>query len=283
LAFIPHLFSWYNVTIAFLMLQITGGFGISIGYHRMLAHRSLANVNPVFGAIHTLCGALALQMGPISWARIHRDHHKFTDSVKDPHDNHKGFFYSHIGWMLEKMDMSKFQFGTDLVKINYVKFIEKYYVTINIVFLLSLFILGFYLGTSNPLGLHSNLDMKSGLQKGFLGGVGMIVWAGFARIAVLYHLTWSINSVCHRFGYTNFKSDDNTGTSRNNIFIGYFSFGEGWHNNHHKFPYSAKFSVHWWEIDISWLYIIALSKVGLLKPKVFFLRVDQMEENGCKI
>ena len=273
LAFIPHLFSWYNLIGWFVVLQITGGFGISIGYHRMLSHRAFMKFHPIFGFFHTLCGTLALQMGPISWSRIHRAHHKFTDTPKDPHDQNKGFFHVHIGWMLQKINMENCQYPTDLEKIGYVKFMEKYFVILNTTFLLSLFGLGYYLGASNPLNFSNpfgeDYTATSTLNKGLLGGAGMLIWAGFLRIVVLYNLTWCINSVCHRFGYKNFAVDSNTGTSKNNYFIGYFSFGEGWHNNHHHFPNSAKFSYRWWEFDISWAYISLMSKLKICQPKVF--------------
>lgn len=270
-AIFPQLFSWYNLIASFVLLQITGGFGISIGYHRMLSHRAFRDVNPFFGFFHTLCGTLALQMGPISWSRIHRAHHKFTDTPQDPHDQNKGFFHVHIGWMLEKMDMEKYQYPTDLEKIWYVKFMEKYFVYINTAFLLGLFGLGYYIGVADPLNFESS-EYKSAhsiVHLGLIGGTGMLVWAGFVRIIVLYNLTWCINSVCHRFGYKNFEVDGNTGTSKNNYFIGYFSFGEGWHNNHHRFPNSAKFSYKWWEFDISWAYISLATKLGICHPKVF--------------
>ncbi len=270
-AIFPQLFNWYNLIAAFVLLQVTGGFGISIGYHRMLSHRAFKEVHPLFGFFHTLCGTLALQMGPISWSQIHRAHHKYTDTPQDPHDQNKGFFHVHIGWMLEKMDMNKYQFPTDLEKIWYVKFMEKYFVLINTTFLLSLFGLGYYIGLADPLNLIS-AEYKashSQLYQGMIGGAGMLVWAGFVRIIVLYNLTWCINSVCHRFGYKNFEIDGSTGTSKNNYFIGYFSFGEGWHNNHHRFPNSAKFSYKWWEFDISWAYIVLISKLKICQPKVF--------------
>lgn len=272
LALIPQLFSWYNLIACFVILQITGGFGISIGYHRMLSHRAFKDVHPIFGFFHTLCGTLALQMGPISWSRIHRAHHKYTDTPQDPHDQNKGFFHVHIGWMLEKWDVSKYQNPTDLEKIWYVNWMEKNFVIINTVFLLMLFGLGYYLGAYNPLGWQHPMGEDylpaDIVTRGLLGGVGMLAWGGFVRIIILYNLTWCINSVCHRFGYKNFEVDSSTGTSKNNYFIGYFSFGEGWHNNHHRFPSSAKFSYRWWEFDISWAYINLMSKIKICSPKV---------------
>ena len=264
-AVFPQLFSWYNFIASILLLQITGGFGISIGYHRMLSHRAFRDVHPIFGFFHTLCGTLALQMGPISWSRIHRHHHKHTDTPQDPHDQNKGFFHVHIGWMLEKMDMNKFQQPTDLEKIWYVKFMEKNFVYINTIFLLGLFGLGYYIGANDPLNFESAEYMAahSAVHHGLIGGTGMLVWAGFVRIIVLYNLTWCINSVCHRFGYKNFEVDGSTGTSKNNYFIGYFSFGEGWHNNHHAFPTSAKQGLLPWQVDMSYGLILILKFLGL--------------------
>lgn len=285
--FFPPFFSWYNFFGFISIFLITGGLGVSIGYHRLLAHRSFVNVNPVFGFFHTLCGTIALQMGPISWARIHRDHHKYTDNEKDPHDRNKGFFYSHIGWMLLKIDMTKHQFGTDLVKINYVRFLEKHYILINILFLLFLFCLGYYLGLKNPFNLpgpigFENIIVVEDRNKGIMGGLGMLVWGGFARIVLLYHITWSINSVCHWFGYQNFKPNSLTGTSKNNMLIGYISFGEGWHNNHHQFPNSAKFSHRWWEFDVSWAYLYILSKLGICQPKVPSTNIGNNQKKETK-
>ena len=266
LAFLPMFFNWYNVIGMIVLLQITGGFGISIGYHRLLAHRAFFSFHPLMGFFHTLCGVLAFQMGPISWARIHRAHHKYTDSPKDPHNQNKGFFYVHLGWMLEKIDMSRFQVPSDLLRIKYVRLMEKYYFSLNAIFFIFLFFIGYFLGSLNPLGFEMN---DRSFHQLILNGIGMMIWAGFLRIITLYHLTWSINSVCHRYGYQNFIENRNTGSSKNNLFIGYFSFGEGWHNNHHQYPYSAKFSFHWWEFDVSWLYIKLISKINLCKPKTF--------------
>jgi fatty-acid desaturase len=171
--------------------------------------------------------------------------------------------------MLEKMDINKFQIPTDLEKIWYVRMMERYFVLINTSFLLCLFGLGYYIGVYDPLGFNKTSVGVDALYNGLIGGVGMLVWAGFVRIIILYNLTWCINSVCHRFGYKNFKVDSSTGTSKNNYFIGYFSFGEGWHNNHHHFPYSAKFSYYWWEFDISWAYIYLASKLKICHPKIY--------------
>ena len=219
-------------------LAILGGMyvltalGITVGYHRMLTHRSFA-AHPVVRFLFLMFGAMALQGPPLDWASIHIEHHAHTDTDDDPHSPVDGFFHAHLGWLLTHRQANPAVYGTWLLKDRLVMAVSKTLVLWTV--------LGFVL----PY---------------LLGGWTGVLWGGLVRIFLLNHVTWSVNSVCHTFGTRMFETNDQ---SRNHWLIGLLALGEGWHNNHHAFPRSAFHGLRWWQVDLSAILIRALERAGL--------------------
>ncbi|MGF1480234.1 MAG: acyl-CoA desaturase [Cyanophyceae cyanobacterium] len=236
LALFPSNFSWRAIGIAFVLYIITGGLGITLGYHRLVAHRSFQTPKWL-EYFFVFCGTLACQGGPIDWIGLHRIHHKHSDTEPDPHDSNRGFWWSHVGWMLFKIPADKDipRYTQDIANDPVYQFFQKYFLPIQIVF---------------------------GLLLLWLGGWPTVIWGIFVRLALVFHFTWFVNSATHRFGYKSHESHDN---SRNCWWVALLTFGEGWHNNHHAYQYSARHGLQWWEIDTTWMMIRCLQFVGLAK------------------
>ncbi len=222
--------------------------GISVGYHRMLTHRSFIARRWV-KLFFVIGGCFAYQGPPLFWVSSHRRHHRFGDENGDPHSPHtehgwwKNLVHSHIGWMLNHELEDWEYYSSDLLKDRDILFINKYY----IFFALSGIILP---GIINALIYHNFASFWQG-----------ILFAGFVRTFVVHHITWSINSITHLFGYESYKTTDK---SKNNVIFGVIGYGEGWHNNHHAFPSSAKLGLQWWEVDIGYYCIKFLAVLGLI-------------------
>ena len=236
LAFLPNFFSWSAVGVALIMHWVTGGLGVTLGFHRLLSHRSL-EVPKWLEYFLVFCGTLSAQGSVIHWVGLHRMHHKYSDSDPDPHDSKKGFLWSHIGWMLHdiplKDDIPKYT--KDISSDPVYKFFSKYFILIQVAFGLFLYA---------------------------IGGWSFVIWGVFVRLAVVFHCTWFVNSATHKFGYKTYESKDD---SRNCWWVALLTYGEGWHNNHHAYQYSARHGLRWWEIDITWMMIRFLEIVGLAK------------------
>ena len=229
------------------------GLGITIGYHRQLTHRSFETYKPIRHFWASL-GALAVEGSPIDWCMVHRKHHQFSDHEGDPHSPHlagdgivnkvKGLFHSHLGWLFisnwSKEERTKYI--PDLIQEDYLMTIDRHYVW----WVVASFAI--------PMVFAGVITMS--IQGALLG----LLWGGLARVCFTHHMTWSINSICHVFGSRDFKSSDD---SRNNMFFGIFSHGEGWHNNHHAFPSSARHGLKWWQFDLSWIIIRSMELVGV--------------------
>ncbi|MFT7629958.1 MAG: stearoyl-CoA desaturase (delta-9 desaturase) [Mariniblastus sp.] len=238
------------------------GMGITIGYHRMLTHRSFETTGPIRW-FWTAMGALALEGSPIDWCMVHRKHHRFSDHHGDPHSPHlhgggfwnmlKGFWHSHTGWMFNTnwSKAEREQYVPDLMEDKILMSIDNHYIKWVIATLLIPTVIGGVAALFGPTVTVSSVALGAGL--GF-------IWGGLARVCLSHHMTWSINSICHIFGSRDFKSSDD---SRNNLFFGVLSHGEGWHNNHHAFPTSARHGLKWWQFDLSWIVIRGLQKCGL--------------------
>jgi fatty-acid desaturase len=233
------MFSWRLLLAAFLLYWVGVGLGISMGYHRLHTHRSykLPRVLEYFLAV---CGTLTLQGGPIFWVATHRIHHQFSDRPGDPHSPHDGAWWAHIGWLLvgeSKHNDSKVmaKYAPDLAK-------DRFYVLLNDYHWVPLLLLAIVLFA--------------------IGGVPLVLWGIFVQIAFGLHATWAVNSATHMWGGRRFKTRDD---SRNNWWVALLSFGEGWHNNHHAHPTSARHGLAWYEFDISWISIQILKFVGLAK------------------
>lgn len=234
LALFPAFFSWKAVGVALLLYWVTGGLGITLGFHRLLTHRSFATPKWLEYFL-ALCGTLACQGGPFDWVGIHRQHHLHSDQELDPHDSNKGFWWSHINWMFYNSP------GLDEVP----KFIKDI--------------------ADDPVYqfLHKNmvfLQVCLGLFLLWLGGWSFVVWGVFVRLVFVWHCTWFVNSATHKFGYRTYESGDR---STNCWWVALLTYGEGWHNNHHAFQYSARHGLKWWEIDLTWMTIQLLQALGL--------------------
>lgn len=236
----PWFFSWSALGTAIFLHWLFGSIGICLGYHRLLTHRSLQVPKGLEYAI-ALIGSLALQGGPIFWVAGHRRHHAYTEDVnKDPYSAKRGFWWSHMGWLLYKRPEffeyeSNRKFAPDLAKDAFYRWLDRYYLLLQI-----------------PCGLGLYL----------VGGWSFVIYGLFVRAVLLWHSTWLINSASHITGYRSHESDDN---SRNLWWAAILTYGEGWHNNHHAYPNVAKAGWKWWEVDMTWWVIVSLRQLGLAR------------------
>lgn len=231
------MFSWPVFWISLALYWMTICFGISLGYHRLHTHRSYKIAKPI-EYFFALCGALTLEGGPIFWVATHRIHHQKSDQPGDPHSPRDGAWWAHMGWILfgeanhnnTKM-MSKY--APDLAR-------DPFYVWLNNWHWVPMVILGAILYA--------------------FGGLPLFMWGIFLRVTLGLHATWLVNSATHMFGYRNFETRDD---SRNSWWVALLTFGEGWHNNHHAHPTSARHGLAWYEIDFSWMQIYVLRALGI--------------------
>jgi fatty-acid desaturase len=236
LAFVPGNFSWKAVAVAFILYWVTGGLGITLGFHRLVAHRSFETPK-ILEYFFVFCGTLACQGGVIDWIGLHRIHHKHSDTQPDPHDSNLGFWWSHMGWMIYDIPAEEKipRFTQDINSDPVYRFMQNSFIPIQVAL---------------------------GLVLYALGGWQFVIWGIFVRLVLVFHSTWFVNSATHKFGYRTFDSDDK---SRNCWWVALLTFGEGWHNNHHAYQYSARHGLKWWEIDLTWMTIWLLQTVGLAK------------------
>jgi stearoyl-CoA desaturase (delta-9 desaturase) len=233
-------FSWQNLFVTLFIWWLSGGFGIGVGYHRLLTHRGFKTSRWMQNLL-TFCGTLALESGPIQWVATHRMHHAFVEVPgKDPHTPRDGIFWAHAGWILQwpaqTHDQATLQrYVPDLLKDPVQVFLSNYY----------------YL---------SNILLGAGLL--YFGGIGMVLWAVFLRITLGLHFTWMVNSVTHLWGTRPFETNDD---SRNNFLVALVSFGEGWHNHHHAYPRAARHGLRWYQIDVNWYTITVMRWLGLAR------------------
>lgn len=232
-------FSWQNLAAAVLLWWIAGSLGVGLGYHRLLTHRGFKTPRWLERTL-AVFGTLAMQSGPVTWVTTHRLHHAFTDTDRDPHSPRNGVFWSHIGWILRgtaqnnSLDTMK-RYSPDLMRDPFLVKLDKYYWLSNAVVALGLFA---------------------------IGGFSMVLWAVFLRTVFGWHCTWLVNSATHLWGGRRFETRDD---SRNNAFVAALTWGEGWHNNHHAYPRSARHGLRWYEFDINWIQLKVLEKVGLAR------------------
>jgi stearoyl-CoA desaturase (delta-9 desaturase) len=233
----PFYFTWSALIVFFLLTVVTAMLGITVGYHRMLTHKSFETY-PWVRRLHATFGALALELGPLTWVRLHRAHHAYSDQWQDPHAQSPGFFYGHIGWSflshktLGRSELAK-KIPKDLASDPYLVFLDRYFFHLVVLSLVALYL---------------------------VGGMPWLVWGGFLRIVWTLHCTWFVNSATHRWGSKPFVTKDN---SRNLWWVAVLAWGEGWHNNHHKFPNSARHGILPGQIDLTWIYLGLLKKLGL--------------------
>jgi fatty-acid desaturase len=255
-ACVPWLFSWSGVAWALGGLYLFGTLGINVGYHRLLTHRGFACPRWLE---HALCflGACCGQGSPMRWVAVHRMHHHHSDEAADPHSPRVGFFWSHMGWFLiydpAIYNLSTYdRYARDLFQDRFYKWLERPRVWRNIQRVQWL--------TFGGLGALAGGLCTGSLTGALQLGLSWLVWGVFVRTVAVWHITWSVNSVTHLWGYRNFETHD---ASRNNWLVGLLSNGEGWHNNHHAQPRCAAHGRRWWELDVSYLTIRVLARLGL--------------------
>ncbi|MDE2235058.1 MAG: fatty acid desaturase [Gammaproteobacteria bacterium] len=223
-------------------------FAITAFYHRYFAHRSF-RTSRVVQFIFAVIGAASTQRGPLWWAAHHRNHHRHADTELDPHSpTIYGFIWSHAGWFLTpRAFRTEWERIPDLAKYSELRWLDRYDTLVPVLLATALYGLGVLLAHLAP-------------QLGTSGGQ-LLVWGFFVSTVVLFHATVTINSLAHRFGSRRFATSDD---SRNNALLALLTFGEGWHNNHHFFPGSARQGFRWWEIDLTWYGLKLMAMLGLV-------------------
>ncbi|HEY2346228.1 MAG TPA: fatty acid desaturase [Xanthomonadaceae bacterium] len=258
--------SWFALWTALAMycvrmLAITGF------YHRYFSHKAFKTSRPVQFAF-ALLGAASVQRGPLWWAAHHRNHHRHSDTDRDLHSPvTRSFFWSHMGWFMSPRGfVTEHAAVPDLMKYPELRWLDRYDLLAPVAFAALLLESGHLLHDRVP-ALHTS-------------GPQLLVWGFFVSTVVLFHCTVTINSLAHRWGSRRFATRDN---SRNNWLLALITFGEGWHNNHHHFPGSARQGFRWWEYDLTWYVLRAMAAVGLvwdLKPVPAVLRGVRLESGG---
>lgn len=237
---------------AFLVSYLLRMFAITAFYHRYFAHRAFKTSRAV-QFVFALIGASSTQRGPLWWAAHHRQHHRSADQPEDPHTPQHGFFWSHMGWFLSRQHFATDEKRIpDLVCYPELRWLDRFALAVPVAYAAFWFALGVVLNHVAP-GLET-----SGWQ--------LLVWGYFLSTVVLIHATLTINSLAHVWGKRRYATRDD---SRNNFWLALLTLGEGWHNNHHHYPGSARQGFYWWEIDPSYYVLKLMSWFGLvwdLKP-----------------
>jgi fatty-acid desaturase len=231
-------FSWTRLCVALTLYWISVGLGISMGYHRLHTHRGFKTYK-LFEYFLAVCGTLTLEGGPLFWVATHRLHHQFSDQPEDPHTPRVNGFWAHIGWIVfgeaHHNDTARMaRYAPDLAKDPFYRWLTTYHWV--------------------PL-------TTLGLVLLAVGGWGLVNWGIFLRVVVGMHSTWLVNSATHMWGRRRFKTSDD---SRNVWWVALLTFGEGWHNNHHAHPTSARHGLAWYELDATWIELKLLRALGLV-------------------
>ncbi len=241
--------TWTDLILLLVIYSLVA-FGVTVGYHRMLTHRSF-KPHPVVKFILLVLGSMAFEGPAIQWAATHIKHHAVSDRDGDPHSPVDGFFHAHLGWLFTHPNEDPNVWARHLVKDPIIMFVSKTFLLWGALSLVIPFMIGGWQG---------------------------LIWGGLVRMFLTHHVTWSVNSVCHTFGKRDYETND---ASRNEWIVGLLAFGEGWHNNHHAFPRSAFHGLRWWQLDFSGLLIAAMEKVGLVTD-VYRIPPDLMRRQARK-
>ena len=247
------MFSWANLAAMLFVNWIVISLGIGLGYHRLLTHRSFKAPKWLEYTL-TVFGSMAIQDDAPKWVATHRIHHAFTETDRDPHSTRPGFFWAHLGWIVKGTandhdEAVLRKYVPDLLKDKFHVFFARYYY---VPLILSAFV--FYA----------------------VGGWELVLWGVFLRVVVGWHTTWFVNSLAHLFGERPFATKDD---STNNWFVALLTFGEGWHNNHHAFPTSARHGLQWYQLDMNWLTIQLFKRFGWAKN----IRVFDVEKSPVEL
>lgn len=244
-------FRWSALIVFAAVWILAQNVGIAMGYHRLLTHRGYSTPKWLEYCIAT-CGAFALQGGPIYWVAVHRMHHKYTDKSGDPHSPRDGKLWSHMGWIMNATVRNETEvlqrYAPDLSRQPFYLWLDRYHWV--------------------PL-------TAAGLLLFAFGGWSWLLWGAFLSVTIGLHVTWMVNSVTHLWGRRRFSTSDD---SRNNLWVALVTGGEGWHNNHHANPVSARHGLAWYEVDLNYYGIGVLKVLGLAKHvKTASLKVKPRE------
>ncbi len=242
---VPFTFSWTALALVFGLHWLTGGIGICLGYHRLFTHSSFSTYRPVRWAI-AMIGNLAGE-GPVtSWVADHRKHHALSDKEGDPHSPHDGAWWSHMLWISRRKSPEVYnkhlaKWAPDIQKDPVLRAIGAAFLPTHFVF----------------AGILAAIGYATG---GWWFAASLVTYGVFLRMAFVLHSTWLVNSASHMWGYVNYKTTDD---SKNNWLVAIFTYGEGWHNNHHAYPRMANHGHQWWEFDITFTTIRLMKMCGL--------------------
>ena len=261
LACFPYFFSWTGVALVLVGHYLFGMLGMTVGYHRLLCHRGFTC--PLwFEHLLAILGLCCLQDSPARWVAIHRKHHQHSDEQPDPHSPLVSFLWGHFGWlMVENRGFSSAAFyehyGNDLLRDPFYMRLERRlaWLWVYVVHAALFFLAGLTIGWAT----------SGNYWQGVQFGLSLLVWGVFVRTVFVWHVTWSVNSLTHIWGYRNYATREN---SRNNWLVSLLAHGEGWHNNHHAEQRAAAHGHKWWEFDPSYLTIRLLCLVGLAKQVI---------------
>jgi len=248
----PFFFTWPAFITALVLYWMSMSFGIGMGYHRLLTHRGY-KVPKAIEYFLAICGTMALEGGPVFWVATHRIHHQFSDKDGDPHTPRDGRWWAHIVWMLvgnvTHCDTAMCaKYAPDLAKDRFLMWLSRYHWV--------------------PLTVLGILFLA-------FGGLPFLFWGIFFRVTMGLHATWLVNSATHIWGKKRFATRDD---SKNNWWVALITFGEGWHNNHHAHPTSARHGLAWYELDITWWTIRTLQFFGLAKN----VKVADLEQRAMR-
>ena len=237
-------FTWKGLLLFVVLSWLTGGVGVCLGYHRLLAHLSFQTY-PIVRRFLALLGAMAGEGPPITWIGVHRKHHQYTDIPGDPHSPREGAWWSHMLWLFPRPREPQWtkmirRYAKDLLDDPFMRMLDKTYLVWHV-------LLGAALLAAGWLGW------------GFCTGLSFLVYGMFLRLVWVMHITWAVNSASHMWGYRNYDTPDD---SRNLWWVGLLAYGEGWHNNHHAFSNCARHGHRWWEIDMTYMVICVVEKLG---------------------
>jgi len=246
----PFLVTREGLLLSITMLILSGQFGMRLGYHRLLAHRSFRTYKPI-AYFWALCGSLALQGGPISWIAIHRLHHQNPDQDSDPHSPTISFLWAHIFWLFFEPPQlgrsgGRSRLASDIRADAVFCFLERWHYPLNIAFGCLLFSMGY-------------------LRGGVFQAFSLLTWGYFIPVVYVWHATFLIVSVNHLWGYKNYRTHDN---SRNTWWVALITCGDGWHNNHHAYPQSANMGHRWFELDPTYWIIRVMEILGLAREVI---------------
>lgn len=228
----PWYFSWSALGVTVALWIVSQGIGVCVGYHRLLTHRSF-ETSPAVRRLLALVATLALQGGPAVWVGTHRLHHRYTDSDGDPHSPRGSLLWAHALWLCFFEHLGSRRLAGDVLGDPWLRRLDQVWFVPPMLLALILW---------------------------WLGGWPFLVWGVFVRTVFVWHATWAVNSICHRWGYRSFATRDQ---SYNNRWIALIAFGEGWHNNHHAFPSSARHGFSAKELDLAFWFIRGMERLGL--------------------